>query len=206
MKSNKNWQLTWIFAAIVAVLLGFSIAAQAQVLVRKNVSEDELMNMIMRGSVRGRITEVSYVQDQGSGFLLDVSFEGYKKHSQLSFAGQLKKNDRTVGRIVVEDHELGSEDGQIRIALKFENANLQESIEADSLVLTVNKGRPRQNYTFRFDKSWGTGTGTPTGASNSNDIDPWRDTASSDIQDEPVTLVKIKPIRVNPEPVKFLRL
>jgi hypothetical protein len=141
------------------------------------------MNMMIRGSVKGRVTSVSYVQNQGSGFLLDVSFEEFKQHNVLKFSAQLTKDGKTVGRIKVADHELGSETGQIRLALDIENGSSQGLIEADSLVLTVEKDRPRQQYTFLLDKAWASDASTASSA------------------DGPVALVTIKPRRLNRAPV-----
>jgi hypothetical protein len=174
------------------VLLAFAMTAHAEVLERENASEDMIKNMLMQGSVKGEITSVSYVQDQGFGFLLDVSFEGYDNHSALSFAAEIEKDNRSVGRVVVAEHELGSASGEIQLALSIENDGSQELIEADTLILTVEKGRTRQKYEYGFNKSFGSGTG-----SGQTSID----TGTS--QDEPVALVEIRPKRLNPEPRTF---
>lgn len=174
---------------VVAVLLLGSVTLTAQaaekVLTRTNVVADEVLNALIGKSLKGKITSLSVVKNEGSSILLDVKFAGYESFSEVSFKGRILNAGRPVGRVDVEDHSLTGPDGTVRIALQITDLPTKQTLESETLVISVHKkSRLKHKYTYDFKNSWGQGSGSTS-------------------ENTLVGLVKITPTKIQGEATNF---
>lgn len=145
--------------ASLIVLMSFicltPVATATEKLTRTNIIADELLNALMGKSLKGKVTSAAIVKQEGSGLIVEISFRGYENYANLSFDALVLKKNRPSGKTEIEENSLLGPAGSIRLAVELSGIESGETLESDSLEISVfEKNKRKQQYTFEFEKSW----------------------------------------------------
>jgi hypothetical protein len=137
------------------------IVSADEVLTRNNITADEILNMFIGKSLKGKVTSVSIIKLEGTGIVVEIDYRGYVNYPVVSFDAQIMKDGKRAGNVEVEENTLSGPDGSVRLAIQLAGITEGGSLESDSLEISVNKGsRRKQQYTFEFENSWGYSSGS----------------------------------------------